>query len=280
MAWPQHVLTLPGSPSPADVASIPALGITAILADVVDPAVNLFNAVNINRIATALSTGAGVGIDGFVDAVARVVGFQPVPQKTPRSTADGAIDERPEGYIGVFLDWGNVNRVAFNRVVCTVFNNYLGQMRANVAGAVAGNVRVSTDVTARAKQYVATHPPTQVFEKYLTPVPVPSPLPASPFMMTLPTYDVRQIAHIRQAGNGISNYRKRAMQRGFYRMERLNTAMIWMDHIGDEMRAAKAAIAGLNIVAGDLTVLRGAGTGAGAPANSILAYLFEAPAPV
>ena len=284
--WPAGALALPGPPPDADIASIPTLGITRILTiDVEDPAANIATTRNITDIGAAVT--AGVGIQKFVDSVARIVGFQPVPQKTRQSTVDGAaIDLDPDAYLGKFLQWGNVNREMFKRVMYTLFNNYAGEMQANVATAIAGNATHQVDMTVRAKHFVDTHSPLQTFSKYLTPTPAATPLPASPFMMTIPTYDVRQVAAVRQAGTGISNYRKRAMQRGFFRMERLNSAMIWINHIGDEMRAAKAAVAALGLSGPAMAAIRnaggggvagaGAGAGGAVPTNSILAYLFEA----
>lgn len=277
--WSEQVLALPDPPPDADVASIPAVGILGILINADVAAQDLATQPNATFIGNALT--AGMGIEKFADAVARVVGFQPIRQKAPRSTPDGQIETGNESYIGQFLAWGNANREAFKRVLYTVFNNYAAPMQTNVTNAVAGNVTINVDMAVRAKHFVHTHPAQQVFEKYLTPIPIPTPQSDTPFMMTIPSYDVRQIADVREAGAGISDYRKRAMQRGFLRMERLHSVMVCMNHIGDEMKAAKEAVAALNLPVGTVDAIRGAGgNGGGGPAavpNPILTYLFDQP---
>ena len=197
-----------------------------------------------------MNVGVGVGagtsvIDVFATYIASVLGFQPVPQRARRLQPSGEIDTENGSYVAELLFWGAANREAFKRILYAVFNQYADTLHDNVTNAIANTGFIGIDVTRRAKGFLNTHTPQRAFHKYLTAI--PEVVQDNVFLMHVPSYDVRVLTAERDAGAGISDYRLRAMQRGYLRMERLQSTMMWAAEMGDVLRNARSIAKNINI---------------------------------
>ena len=240
--------TLPALPDADDLENIPD-AIQTLLVKLDDAGAVITTIDNADMLARLLpaghgmNVGVGVGagtsvIDVFATYIASVLGFQPVPQRARRLQPDGEIDTEDGSYVAELLFWGAANREAFKRILYAVFNKYADALHVNVTNAIENTGFITIDVTRRAKGFLNTHTPQRAFHKYLTAI--PEVVENNVFLMHVPSYDVRVLTAERDAGAGISDYRLRAMQRGYLRMERLQSTMMWAAEMGDVLRNARS----------------------------------------
>jgi hypothetical protein len=249
--------TLPALPNADndDFGNIPN-EIQTLLVELDDADADITTVDNANMLARLLpaghgmNVGVGVGagtsvIDVFATYIASVLGFQPVPQRARRLQPNGEIDTENGSYVAELLFWGAANREAFKRILYAVFNQYADTLHDNVTTVIENTGFIGIDVTRRAKGFLNTHTPQRAFHKYLTAI--PEVVQDSVFLMRVPSYDVRVLTAERDAGAGISDYRLRAMQRGYLRMERLQSTMMWAAEMGDVLRNARSIAKNIDI---------------------------------
>jgi hypothetical protein len=215
------------------------------------------------------------GVHGFALAVHRLVGYQPVPQAAVRNLRDRSIDTSEGGYVGEFLKWGSANVDGLLSILYTVFDHFGANLNETCARAVNHTCTDEVDIAARAQAYLLAHPPGEGFGKYLV-----KPTEASPdhmFTVIVPRYRVTQLVADRIHDTQITPTRMRALQRGFDRMEQLNTALIWIKHIREEVAAARDIIRVQRATAGENNALSAQWMDATAPTlnNVVIKALFS-----
>ena len=189
----------------------------------------------------------GVRVEAFARQIAGALGFQPVISAARRQWPDGRTDLAETAYLGRLLDWGVENAAMFRRVLYLAFDDLEAPMAEQAGRNRANNCTTVVDMVRVAQSFLLQHPSEPAFAHYLTKPPTPVPITRATGVgaVRVPRYDVHRLLDATDAGHGITDRRKRAMQRGFERMERLQTAMIYIKHIGTELETARRAVASM-----------------------------------
>lgn len=172
------------------------------------------------------------------ERVPAVLGYKPVLQAAPMREANGSVNLTQGGYLGQLLAWGTNHRQLLQRVLVAAFDNAAAPVRANQATNVGLNCTQPVNIFDRTNEFLQSHAPNRVFRRYLV---KPSAADANDVAIVhVPRYNPGEL----QGTGDLSDGRKASLVRGFERMERVHTAMMWIKHIKrmmDEIRAAPAA---------------------------------------
>lgn len=156
--------------------------------------------------------------------VGKALGFKPVPQSAKRVTDTGALNTDDDGYFAYLLQWGESNRGALQRLLLFLFNELEDSVTVWASDVCAGTCFDDINMLDRARRHVAAN--ADVYKAYHVSDPKMPDRPENTLVVRVPRYRVDRLAV-----QGIDARRRKALERGFFAMERLNTAYRYILHL-------------------------------------------------